>query len=134
MIRIKYHDFYETREELGKRITELKRDIVSRLSRLLTFDECITLEFNYCVLRSQLEVLEFVEYFMLDGTQKNWLTIGNVPRPVKHPRDMKKLLHDTMQMVLKKEPSYGVKYNSIYFMALHYLNRIQIEEKDDGEG
>lgn len=132
MIRITYHNFYETREELGKRISELKRDIISRLSRLLTFDECTTLEFNYCVLRAQLEVLEFVEYFMLDGGQKNWLTIANVPRPVKHPRDMKKLLQETMQMVLKKEPSYGVKYNSIYFMALHYLNRIQIEEKDDG--
>ena len=132
MIRITYHNFYETREELSKRISELKRDIVSKLSRLLIFDECVTLEFNYCVLRAQLEVLEFVEYFMLDGGQKNWLTIANVPRPVKHPRDMKKLLQETMQMVLKKEPSYGVKYNSIYFMALHYLNRIQIEEKDDG--
>lgn len=132
MIKITYNNFYETREELGKRVAELKRDIVSKLSRLLTFDECATLEFNYCVLRSQLEVLEFVEYFMLDGGQKNWLTIANVPRPIKHPRDMKKLLQETMQMVLKKEPSYGVKYNSIYFMALHYLNRIQIEEKDDG--
>lgn len=132
MIKITYYNFYETREELGKRVAELKRDIVSKLSRLLIFDECVTLEFNYCVLRSQLEVLEFIEYFLLDGKQKNWLTIANIPRPVKHPRDFKKLLHDTMQMVLKKEPSYGVKYNSIYFMALHYLNRIEVEEKNDG--
>ena len=55
----------ETRDELGKRIAELKREVTSRISRILVFENAETVDFNYCVLKAKLDVIEFLEYFLL---------------------------------------------------------------------
>ena len=131
MIDIKYREFYEARHELEKRLTELRNDVNSRITQLSIFEDCVTLEFNYCRLRAQQEVLDFIGHYLCDWKNNNWLTT-NIVSPVKHPKDFKNLLQETMKMILKKEPGYGLKWNSIYFMTLHYLARIKIEENEDG--
>lgn len=132
MITITSKLFYDnTREELGKKIAELKRDIVSKLSRLLVFDTAETLEFNYCVLKAKLEVVVFLEYYLLKGTERNWLCTSQTERPIQRMDKLEYLIKETMQNILKKEPSYAVKYNSMYFVLLHYLNRIELKEEED---
>lgn len=120
----------ETREELGKKIAELKRDVVSKMTRLFTFDDdALKLDFDYCALKINLEVLEYLEYFLLGSQNTNWLCSV---RPYKKNEirtiaDFEGLLESTKEMILGK-PIYSARYNSMYFMALSFLNRIEVKE------
>lgn len=132
MIKLKRTDFYESREELAKRLSELELDILSRFPDLTIYDDPNTLQYNYSLLRTQHLVLDFIKCYMV-GTRRmpgNWLAASTTKAPVEHPREFKKLVKDTMNMIMVKTPSYGQLWNSTYFMALHFLNKIEIEEED----
>ena len=122
----------ETRDELTKKIGELKRDVMSRISRILVFEGSEVVDFNYCVLKSRLDVIEFLEYFLLDGKERNWLCAVHphvhLKNPITKVEDFKKLLDDVKNMVLGKQPSRDMRYNSMYFTVLYFLNRIEVKE------
>lgn len=122
----------ETRNELGKAVAELKRDVISRISRILVFEGSEVVDFNYCVLKARLDVIEFLEYFLLDGENKNWLCAVHPHVHLKNTitklEDFKKLLEDVKKMVLDKTPTHDVRYNSMYFTVLYFLNRIEVKE------
>ena len=122
----------ETRDELGKRIAELKREVTFRISRILVFENAETVDFNYCVLKAKLDVIEFLEYFLLDGKDRNWLCAVH---PHTHSKnrittleDFRKVLEDVKSMILGKQPTRNVRYNSMYFTVLYFLNRIEVKE------
>lgn len=132
MIKLKRTDFYESREELAKRIDELERDILSRFPDLTIYDDANTLQYNYSLLRTQHLILDFIRCYML-GTRRmpgNWVAALTVKAPIAHPHEFRKLVNDTMSMIMAKTPSYGQLWNSTYFMALHFLNKIEVEEED----
>lgn len=122
----------ETRNELGKVIAELKRDVISRISRILVFEGSEVVDFNYCVLKARLDVIEFLEYFLLNGENKNWLCAVHPHVHLKNAitklEDFKKILEDVKKMVLGKTPTHDVRYNSMYFTVLYFLNRIEVKE------
>ncbi len=122
----------ETRDELGKRIAELKRDVMSLIPRILTFDDAETVDFNYCVLKARLDVIEFLEYFLLDGKDKNWLCAvhphAHLKSKIATLEDFRKVLEDAKSMILGKQPTHNVRYNSMYFTVLYFLNRIEVKE------
>lgn len=132
MIKLKRTDFYESREELAGRIDELERDILSRFPDLTIYDDANTLQYNYSLLRTQHLVLDFIKCYML-GTRRmpgNWVAALTAKVPIAHPHEFRKLVNDTMSMIMTKTPSYGQLWNSTYFMALHFLNKIEVEEED----
>lgn len=122
----------ETRDELGKRVAELKRDVTSRISRILVFENAETVDFNYCVLKAKLDVIEFLEYFLLDGKDRNWLCAVhphvNLKNTIAKLEDFRKVLEDAKSMILGKQPTHNVRYNSMYFTVLYFLNRIEVKE------
>lgn len=127
----------EPRDELGKKIAELKREVISRLSRILVFEGSEVVDFNYCNLKVMLDIIELLEYYLLDAKEKNWLCAvhphTHKRSPIKTLREFGKVLEDTKQMVLGKQPMHDARYNSMYFTVLYYLNRIQLKEgEDDG--
>ena len=122
----------ETRDELGKLIAGLKRDVMSRISRILVFDTSEVVDFNYCVLKARLDVIEFLEYYLLNGKEKNWLCAVHPHVHLKNSitkiEDFKRILEDVKKMILAKQPTRDVRYNSMYFTALYFLNRIKVKE------
>lgn len=131
MIKITAQEFYsETRMELANKIGELKRGLQSKISRLQVLDSTESLEFNYVFLRAQLDVIVFLEYYLLHAKERNWLCGIRTDKPILSPTMLKKVIKETMQDILKKEPAFSGKYNTVYFTALHYLNRIEVQ--DDG--
>ena len=121
----------ETRDELGKKIAELKRDIASRFPCILVFEDARTVDFNYCVIKAQLDVIEFLEYYLLGSKERNWLCAvyphAHQKNKVLTVRDFKVIIEDAKQMILSKQP-HDVRYNSIYFTVLYFLNRIEVKE------
>ncbi len=121
----------ETRDELGKKIAELKRDIASRFPRILVFEDAGTVDFNYCVIKAQLDVIEFLEYYLLGSKERNWLCAvyphAHQKNKVVTLQDFKAIIEDAKQMILSKQP-HDVRYNSIYFTVLYFLNRIEVKE------
>lgn len=122
----------ETRDELGKCIAELKRDTIDRISKIYTLESGEKVDFNYCILKTRLDVIEFLEYFLFDGKGKNWLCAVHphvhLKNPIRRVEDFRKLLEDVKEMILDKTPTYDVRHNSMYFMVLFFLNRIEVKE------
>lgn len=129
MITITSELFYqESRETLVKKIDELRRSIESKMSRLLVFESEELVDFNYCVLRVQLEVISFLEHYLLGKKEKNWLCVSQIKYPVERLDEFVKVIEYTKQMILEKQPTFNIRYNNMYFMVLHFLNKVEVKE------
>ena len=132
MIKILREHFEEPSGRLKVEIEKLRDSIVHRMSRINFMNDGVDIEHDYAQLRVQLDVLEFLEYYLFGENQKNWLITEQAERPVKFSHQMKKIIKNTMDSVLKRKPGWGLKYSSVYFTALYYLNKIEVEEEDYG--
>lgn len=123
--------FYnDTRDELAKQIGEFKERVLAKMALLQVTDEPEKIHFEYSLLHAQRETLVFLEYYLLNKKERNWLCSVQTERPVKTMRKFENILQEVKEDIISKQPTCGLMYNSLYFIALHYLNKIEVQ--DDG--
>lgn len=118
------------RTTLSSMIKQEEDKVYSRIARINILEGNRELASQYTILRCSLDVLEFIEYYnCAEGKvpQRNYICVSDVKTPVSY--DMfKKVVKESMQNFLNRQPTVGDRYNSMYFTTLYFLNQIKFED------
>lgn len=115
---------------LSSRIKQEESKIHSRMARINVLEDNAELAFHYTVLRCAFDVIEFIKHYTCaegDVPQRNYICVSNVKTPASYDV-FKKVVHESMQNLLNRQPTSGDRYNGIYFTTLYFLNQIKFED------
>ena len=118
------------RTTLSSMIKQEEDKVYSRIARINILESNRELASQYSVLRCYFDVLEFIKYYnCAEGLspQRNYICVSDAKTPVSY--DMfKKVVKESMQDFLNRQPTVGDRYNSMYFTTLYFLNQIKFED------
>lgn len=118
------------RTTLSSMIKQEENKIHSRMARINILENNSDLAFHYTVLRCAFDVIEFIKHYICVGEDvplRNYICVSDVKTPA-HYEAFKRVVQESMQNLLNRQPMGGDRYNSTYFTTLYFLNQIKFED------
>lgn len=100
------------------------------MSRLDNVEPTDDFSFHYSFLRCSLDVVEFMMYYLRpqdEGNRRNYICHKQTDKPTTY-KELMDIIQQSIQQLLKKDPTANQRFNSNLFITLHLLNKIKFEE------